>query len=126
MKIRLAILFLFAASLFVTGAQTQQTSEKTMNVQDAESYLSDHLYASTPSGASITEVPITPTSTAALSATDIPTQRKAATRTPRPTNTPPVVPPAADPVRSNWMIVLAVMAVLVVLLGVWINWRRAL
>jgi hypothetical protein len=47
-----------------------------------------------------------------------------ATRTPRPTATPVIVPPPADPTSSNLMIVFAGLIVVVILLGVWINRRR--
>jgi hypothetical protein len=46
------------------------------------------------------------------------------TRTPRPTATPVIVPPPADPTSSNLMIILAGLIVLVILLGLWINRRR--
>lgn len=46
------------------------------------------------------------------------------TKTPRPTSTPPVIPPPADPGASTVMIGLAIMAVSVILFGFWLNRRR--
>lgn len=99
---------------------------------NAESNISP-IHAPTP----ILHADTTPTTTTFLTATQTLapqeinpsvtiTQRKVATRTLRPTNTPPIVPPAADPVRSNWMILIAILAVCVVFIGVWINFRRVL
>lgn len=69
-----------------------------------------------------------PTPTLEPSPTPEPTEEPVApgkpTRTPRPTATPPVIPPSADPSRSNMMIVFGVLAVCVVLVGVWINRDR--
>lgn len=76
-----------------------------------------------PTSSEILEPTYTPTPTLIMPSLT-PAQQRAATRTPRPTNTPPVVPPAADPIRSNWMVLIAILAVIVVFIGVRINWRR--
>lgn len=47
------------------------------------------------------------------------------TRTPRPTGTPPVIPPPADPTSTNLLIIFAAVIVTIILLGIWINRRRA-
>lgn len=58
--------------------------------------------------------------------TPLPTRTNAPppTHTSRPTITPPAVPPPADPRHANMMILFAILAVMVVLIGVWINQRR--
>lgn len=43
------------------------------------------------------------------------------TRTPRPTGTPVTIPPPSDPETTNMMIGFAIIAGLVVALGVWVN-----
>ena len=43
------------------------------------------------------------------------------TRTPRPTSTPVPIPPPQDPGKMNTMIFFGVVAVIVVIVGVWIN-----
>jgi cyanophycinase len=52
------------------------------------------------------------------------TPEKPPTRTPRPTATPPDIPPPADPAKANLMIAFSILAVIVVLIGVWINRQR--
>ncbi len=47
-----------------------------------------------------------------------------ATKTPKPTGTPPVIPPPADPGASNMMIGLAILPVIVILFGFWLNRQR--
>jgi cyanophycinase len=88
------------------------------------------LHAPTPNMPTL--IPAIPTNTPTLYPTATSTQqpsptitpKRQATRTLRPTNTPPVIPPAQDPIRSNWMVGVAILAVLVVIAGVWINWRK--
>jgi hypothetical protein len=46
------------------------------------------------------------------------------TKTPKPTGTPPVIPPPADPGATNMMIGLAILPVIVILFGFWLNRRR--
>jgi hypothetical protein len=46
------------------------------------------------------------------------------TKTPKPTGTPPVIPPPADPGASNMMIGLAILPVIVILFGFWLNRQR--
>lgn len=46
------------------------------------------------------------------------------TKTPKPTSTPPVIPPPADPGATSVMIILAVLMVMVILFGFWLNRRR--
>jgi hypothetical protein len=46
------------------------------------------------------------------------------TRTPRPTSTPVPIPPPAEPFSLNLMIFFGVLAVTVVLVGVWINRKK--
>ena len=48
------------------------------------------------------------------------------TRTPRPTATPPVIPPSADPAEMNLVVAFGVLSVIIVLVGVWINRRRVI
>lgn len=43
------------------------------------------------------------------------------TRTPRPTSTPVPIPPPTDYAMNNMMIVFGMVAVIVVIIGVWIN-----
>jgi hypothetical protein len=43
------------------------------------------------------------------------------TRTPRPTTTPVPIPPAADPNATSLMILFGLIAVIVVVVGVWLN-----
>jgi hypothetical protein len=49
---------------------------------------------------------------------------QAATPTPKPTGTPIPTPPPANPTENNMMIFFVVIAVLVVIVGVWINRQR--
>ncbi|MEN6392216.1 MAG: hypothetical protein ABFD53_00180 [Anaerolineaceae bacterium] len=46
------------------------------------------------------------------------------TKTPKPTFTPPTIPPPADPGAGNAMIGLAILTVSVILFGFWLNRRR--
>jgi hypothetical protein len=46
------------------------------------------------------------------------------TRTPKPTSTPIATPPPADPETINMMIIFGVIAVIVIIIGVWINRQR--
>ncbi len=46
------------------------------------------------------------------------------TKTPKPTGTPPVIPPPADPGASNLMVGLAILSVIVILFGFWLNRQR--
>jgi hypothetical protein len=57
------------------------------------------------------------------SASPRPTRRP--TRTPGPTPIPPVIPPPTDPDRIHIMVAFGVLAVIVVLAGVWINRFRS-
>ena len=70
-----------------------------------------------------TSTPLPPTEPAQ---TPLPTatRGRAPTKTPRPTITPPVIPPPGNPEQANLMILLAIFSVLVVLLGVWLNRRH--
>lgn len=43
------------------------------------------------------------------------------TRTPRPTSTPVVIPPSANPNTTTLMILVSLIAVIVVVVGVWLN-----
>jgi hypothetical protein len=45
----------------------------------------------------------------------------APTRTPRPTTTPVPIPPAANPNATSLMILFGLIAVIVVIVGVWLN-----
>jgi hypothetical protein len=45
----------------------------------------------------------------------------APTRTPRPTTTPVLIPPAANPNATSLMILFGLIAVIVVIVGVWLN-----
>lgn len=59
-------------------------------------------------------------------ATPTPTQppdkkNLAPTRTPRPTSTPVTIPPSANPNTSTLMILVSLIAVIVVVVGVWLN-----
>lgn len=45
----------------------------------------------------------------------------APTRTPRPTTTPVPIPPAANPNATSLMILFGLIAVIVVVVGVWLN-----
>jgi hypothetical protein len=45
----------------------------------------------------------------------------APTHTPRPTSTPMVIPPSTNPNTSTLMILVSLIAVIVVVVGVWIN-----
>jgi predicted RNA-binding protein len=51
-------------------------------------------------------------------------QKKQPTRTPRPTPTPLVIPPPADPNSSNLIVLLGILSVLIVLVGVWLNRKQ--
>ena len=46
------------------------------------------------------------------------------TRTPRPTITPPAIPPPQDVSQTNLMIVFVILAVVIVVIGIWINRER--
>lgn len=46
------------------------------------------------------------------------------TRTPKPTSTPIATPPPADPGTINMMIIFGVIAVIIIIIGVWINRQR--
>lgn len=46
------------------------------------------------------------------------------TKTPKPTGTPPVIPPPADPGATNLMIGFALTSVIVILFGFWLNRQR--
>lgn len=46
------------------------------------------------------------------------------TKTPKPTGTPPVIPPPADPGASNLLIGMALVAVIIILFGFWLNRQR--
>lgn len=46
------------------------------------------------------------------------------TKTPKPTGTPPVIPPPADPGASNIMVGLALVSVIIILFGFWLNRQR--
>jgi hypothetical protein len=73
----------------------------------------------------------TPTLTASPTRTDTPepteTQppteapRATSTRTPRPTSTPLTIPPPSDPETSRIMVAFGVLAVIVVIVGLWLN-----
>jgi len=52
------------------------------------------------------------------------TDRQAATATPKPTGTPIPTPPPANPAENNMMIFFVAIAVLVIIIGVWINRQR--
>ena len=91
------------------------------------------IHAPTPKVVTPTEIALIPTlaPTATMQPTPkepIPTAtaepKQPPPKPPRPTSTPLTIPPPADPVRSNWMIILGIAAVLVVFLGVWLNRRR--
>jgi hypothetical protein len=119
-KIPNLILFVISVILFTSGAQVKQQPG---NV----AAFSDDLTAIFILGGDQTITTLTATGTStpqSISPSATSTQRKVATRTPRPTKTPAVIPPPADPVRSNWMIAIAILAVIVVFIGLWINWRR--
>ena len=51
-------------------------------------------------------------------------QSDRATKTPRPTSTPVPIPPPPEPMSLNLMILFGIIAVIVVLIGVWINRKR--
>jgi hypothetical protein len=54
--------------------------------------------------------------------TQQPEKKNAApTRTPRPTTTPVPIPPAANPNATSLMILFGLIAVIVVIVGVWLN-----
>ena len=57
--------------------------------------------------------------------TPVPTKKipKGQTRTPRPTATPPDIPPPADPNQAKLMIFFSIVAVSIILIGVWLNRR---
>ncbi len=92
------------------------------------------IHVATPDVASPTAIPPTPPMqpTATMIPSPSPTSIAAVnppgrippTRIPRPTQLPAVVPPPTDPGVLHWMILLAGIAVLVVLLGIWINRRK--
>lgn len=42
----------------------------------------------------------------------------------RPTSTPLKIPPPADPKMTNLLMGFGVLAVVVVIVGVWLNWKR--
>lgn len=46
------------------------------------------------------------------------------TKAPKPTATPLVIPPPADPGASNAMVGLAIVSVIVILFGFWLNRQR--
>lgn len=48
------------------------------------------------------------------------------TRTPRPTSTPVPIPPPAEPLSLSLMILFGVLAVIVVLIGIWINRKKTI
>ena len=78
----------------------------------------------TPEPPTPTQTPtLTPTFTPSPTTTETPDPSKA-TRTPRPTRTPVPIPPSADIGRTNAMIGLSILAVVVVIFGVWLNRRR--
>jgi hypothetical protein len=52
---------------------------------------------------------------------DLEKKNPAPTRTPRPTSTPVPVPPAANPNATSLMILFGLIAVIVVIVGVWLN-----
>ena len=71
-----------------------------------------------------TQITLSTATPTLLQPTTATTQRKIPTRTLRPTSTSPAIPPAADPTRSNWMILVTFAVAIVVLLGVGLNWRQ--
>jgi hypothetical protein len=66
------------------------------------------------------------TANAQLSPEDNPAELQGAkpTRTPRPTSTPVPIPPPAEPLSLNLMILFGLLAVIIVLIGVWINRKK--
>jgi hypothetical protein len=64
------------------------------------------------------------TSSYEASTINLENQKKQPTRTPRPTPTPLVIPPPADPNSSNLIVLLGILSVLIVLVGVWLNRKR--
>jgi len=46
------------------------------------------------------------------------------TKTPRPTITPPTIPPPQNEAQTNMMILFMALAVMVVILGLWLNRER--
>ena len=46
------------------------------------------------------------------------------TKTPKPTSTPIPTPPPSDPSTNNLMAIFGILIVVVIIMGIWINWRR--
>ena len=56
---------------------------------------------------------------------ETPTAKKVKpTRTPKPTITPPAIPPPQDDSQTNLMILFGVLTVIIIIIGVWINRGR--
>jgi hypothetical protein len=46
------------------------------------------------------------------------------TKTPKPTSTPIPTPPPSNPSTNNLMAFFGILIVLVIILGIWVNWRK--
>lgn len=56
--------------------------------------------------------------------TDEQTKKKKPTNTPKPTSTPIPTPPPSDPSINNLMAIFGILIVVVIIFGIWVNWRR--
>jgi len=65
-----------------------------------------------------------PTSTPILATESPEDSQEKPTRTPKPTATPPTIPPPQNFSQTNLMILFVVLAVIVVIIGVWLNRER--
>jgi hypothetical protein len=71
----------------------------------------------------------TPSPSASPSPAPLPTETQTPhgkpTRTPRPTSTPPTIPPPQDPGATRMMVGFGVLIVIVILFGLWLNRKNA-
>lgn len=56
--------------------------------------------------------------------TEVQPEEPEPTKTPKPTSTPIPTPPPSDPGTNNLMAIFGILIVVVIIMGIWINWRR--
>ena len=51
-------------------------------------------------------------------------KKNKSTKTPKPPSTPIPTPPPSDPSTNNLMAIFGILIVVVIIMGIWVNWRR--